>query len=129
MQDARAISSSPRSSDAWQRRADVNYACTVDRGDPDWKGNVGLITTLIPGADIDCARTNAVIVGPPIMYKFVVRELLKKGLCEDHIYMSLERHMKCGVGHCGHCQIGDVYCCKDGPVFTYGEIKNNIEAL
>lgn len=114
---------------AWEKRADVNFACTVDRADPDWKGNVGLITTLIPPADIDCAGTNAVIVGPPVMYKFVVRELLKKGLCEDRIYMSLERHMKCGLGHCGHCQIGDVYCCKNGPVFTYGEIKNNIEAL
>lgn len=115
--------------ESWQKRADVNYACTVDRGDPDWKGNVGLITTLIPPTDIDCAKTNAVVVGPPIMYKYVVRELLKKGLCDDHIFMSLERHMKCGLGHCGHCQIGDVYCCKDGPVFTYGEIKNNIEAL
>jgi sulfite reductase subunit B len=115
--------------DSWSRRADVNYACTVDRGDPDWKGNVGLITTLIPGSDIDCGTTNAVIVGPPVMYKFVVRELLKRGICASRIYMSLERHMKCGVGHCGHCQIGDLYCCKDGPVFTYDEIKNNIEAL
>jgi sulfhydrogenase subunit gamma (sulfur reductase) len=114
---------------SWQQRADVNYACTVDRGDPDWKGNVGLITTLIPGASIDCASTNAVIVGPPVMYKFVVRELIKKGLCEDHIFMSLERHMKCGLGHCGHCQMGWAYCCKDGPVFSYAEIKNNIEAL
>jgi NAD(P)H-flavin reductase len=115
--------------DSWHQRADVTYACTVDRAAPDWKGNVGLITTLIPGADIDCARTSAVIVGPPVMYKYVIRELLKKDIPDDRIYLSLERHMKCGVGHCGHCQIGSLYCCKNGPVFSYDEIKNNIEAL
>ena len=115
--------------DSWHKRADVTYACTVDRAAPDWKGNVGLITTLIPGADIDSGRTSAVVVGPPVMYKYVIRELLKKDIPDDRIYLSLERHMKCGVGHCGHCQIGSLYCCKNGPVFSYAEIKNNIEAL
>jgi len=113
----------------WEKRLDVNFNCTVDKADPDWKGNVGLITSLIPGVTLDIERTFGVVVGPPIMYKFVIAELLKKAIPERQIYLSLERHMKCGVGKCGHCQIGDVYCCQDGPVFRYDKIKNNIEAL
>ena len=113
----------------WNKRMDVNFNCTVDKADPDWKGNVGLITSLIPGVNLDSNKTYAVVVGPPIMYKFVLNELLKKNIPESQIYVSFERHMKCGIGHCGHCQIGGVYCCKNGPVFLYSKIKNNIEAL
>jgi sulfhydrogenase subunit gamma (sulfur reductase) len=113
----------------WQERTDVLYQCTVDRGAPDWAGNVGLITTLIPGVDIDTARTYAVIVGPPVMYKFVLRELLHKHIPEDQILVSFERHMKCGMGKCGRCQIQNLYCCQDGPVFNYNDIKNMSEAL
>jgi NAD(P)H-flavin reductase len=112
----------------WGKRSDVNFACTVDRAEPDWKGNLGLITTLIPGVDIN-SGTYAIAVGPPVMYKFVIAELLKKGMSESQIYVSFERHMKCGIGHCGHCQIGSIYCCKNGPVFQYSAMKNNIEAL
>lgn len=111
----------------WMKRLDINFACTVDRGAPDWKGNVGLITGLIPGVTLDPARTFAVVVGPPLMYKFVIAELLAKGLPERRIILSLERHMKCGMGKCGHCQIDhpkNYYCCKDGPVFTYEEVKD-----
>jgi sulfhydrogenase subunit gamma (sulfur reductase) len=115
--------------EAWGRRADVVFACTVDRGDPDWKGNVGYVASLIPGSDIDSGNTYAVTVGPPVMYKSVLKELLAKGVPDSQIYLSFERHMKCGVGHCGHCQLGPIYCCKDGPVFQYSEIKNNIEAF
>jgi len=111
----------------WQKRLDVNFACTVDRGAPEWKGNVGLITSLIPGINLNPERTYAVVVGPPIMYKFVINELLKKNISERHIVLSLERHMKCGMGKCGHCQIDhpkNYYCCKDGPTFTYDEVKD-----
>ncbi|MDD5208093.1 MAG: FAD/NAD(P)-binding protein [Elusimicrobiales bacterium] len=110
----------------WQKRLDVNFSCTVDRSDPDWKGNVGLITGLIPGVTINPEKTFSVVVGPPIMYKFVIAELLKKGIPERQIILSLERHMKCGMGKCGHCQIDhpkNYYCCKDGPTFTYEEVK------
>jgi NAD(P)H-flavin reductase len=110
----------------WQKRLDVNFLCTVDRGAPEWRGNVGLITTLIPGVTIQPERTFAVVVGPPVMYKFVIAELLKKNVPERHIVLSLERHMKCGMGKCGHCQIDhqkNYYCCKDGPTFTYDEVK------
>jgi NAD(P)H-flavin reductase len=112
---------------AWQKRLDVNFLCTVDRGAPDWHGNVGLITTLIPGVTLHPERTYAVVVGPPIMYKFVIAELLKKNIPERQIVVSLERHMKCGMGKCGHCQIDhpkNYYCCKDGPTFTYDEVKD-----
>lgn len=113
----------------WQKRLDVSFNCTVDKSDPDWKGNVGLITSLILGVTLDPVRTFAVVVGPPIMYKFVIKELLKKDIPERQILLSLERHMKCGVGKCGHCQIEEYYCCQDGPVFTYEEIKGKHEAL
>ena len=113
----------------WEKQPGVVINKTVDQADATWKGNVGLITKLIPGIDCDPAKTYAVIVGPPIMYKFVIQELLKKKFADDHIILSLERHMKCGVGKCGHCQIGDIYCCQEGPVFTYEEIKQNYEAL
>lgn len=115
--------------DSWLSRMDVNFACTVDRSAPDWGGNVGLITSLIPGVTLDSDKTYGIVVGPPVMYKYVIAELLKKNVPESQIYVSFERHMKCGVGHCGHCQIGSLYCCKDGPVFNYGKIKDNIEAL
>ncbi len=113
----------------WEKRLDVNFHCTVDKSDPDWKGNVGLITSLIPGVNLDSNRTFAVVVGPPIMYKFVIAELLKKKIPERQILLSLERHMKCGVGKCGHCQVGEYYCCQEGPVFTYEQIKGKHEAL
>jgi sulfhydrogenase subunit gamma (sulfur reductase) len=117
--------------DEWNHRLDVNFECTVDRTlpDSDWEGNVGLITTLIPGVTLDPNRTFAVICGPPIMYKFVIIKLLEKKIPERQIIMSLERHMKCGMGKCGHCQIHQYYCCQDGPVFSYDKIKNLEEAL
>jgi len=107
----------------WQKRLDVNFNCTVDKADPDWAGNVGLITSLIPGVNLDPDRTFAIVVGPPIMYKYVIKELIAKKIPERQIYLSLERHMKCGLGRCGHCQIEDIYCCQDGPVFCYDQIK------
>ncbi len=113
----------------WEKRDDIDFAMTVDHGSDDWSGNVGLITTLIPPLDIDPANTIAVITGPPIMYKFVIQELKKKGLGEENIVVSLERMMKCGVGKCGHCAINQTYCCIDGPVYTLSECKGLAEAL
>ncbi len=113
----------------WEKMTDIGYACTVDKADPDWKGNVGVITNLIPGVSIDSNRTYAVVVGPPIMYKFVIAELVKKEIPKKQIILSLERRMKCGVGRCGHCQINHLYVCQDGPTFTYAELENVKEAL
>ncbi|MGD9315991.1 MAG: FAD/NAD(P)-binding protein [Anaerolineae bacterium] len=113
----------------WSGREDVEFHITVDRGDQDWQGNVGVITTLFPKVTINPRETVAAICGPPIMYRFVLMELLGKGIPETQIYLSLERRMKCGVGKCGHCQINDLYCCQDGPVFRYADIKGLEEAL
>lgn len=113
----------------WAERDDVEFHMTVDRGDDNWKGNVGVITTLFPKITIYPRNTVAATVGPPIMYRFVLMEMLGKGIPESQIYLSLERRMKCGVGKCGHCQINELYCCQDGPVFRYADIKGLEEAL
>ncbi|MGA2480461.1 MAG: FAD/NAD(P)-binding protein [Spirochaetia bacterium] len=114
---------------AWETRKDIEYKVTVDRGTPEWKGNVGVITTLIPDLKLDLGRTVAAICGPPVMYKFALLALRSKGLRDDQIYVSLERRMKCGVGKCGHCQINNVYVCQEGPVFNYAKIRDLKEAI
>lgn len=114
---------------AWADRDDVEFRMTVDRADEDWKGHVGVITSLFPSLTINPRNTVAATCGPPIMYRFVLMELLGKGIPETQIYLSLERRMKCGVGKCGHCQINNLYCCLDGPVFSYAQIKGLEEAL
>jgi sulfhydrogenase subunit gamma (sulfur reductase) len=115
--------------EAWSKRDDVEFLVTVDRGDADWKGNVGVITTLFPKISINPRNTIAITEGPPIMYRFVLMELLGKGIPESQIWLSLERRMKCGVGKCGHCQINGLYCCQQGPSFSYAQIKGVEEAI
>ena len=88
-----------------------------------------MITTLLPDVSINPRNTVAVTCGPPVMYRFVLMELLDKGILETQIYLSLEGRVKCGVGKCGHCHINNLYCCQDGPVFTYTRIKGIEEAL
>jgi NAD(P)H-flavin reductase len=113
----------------WAARDDVEFHMTVDRADGDWQGNVGVITTLFPKITVNPRNTVAATCGPPIMYRFVLMELLGKGIPEAQITLSLERRMKCGLGKCGHCQINHLTCCQDGPVFTYAQIKGMGEAL
>lgn len=115
--------------DVWESMEDVEFSMTVDREDRNWKGNVGVITTLIPPLGLNVENTIAAIVGPPVMYKYVIMSLKGKRLPDENIYMSLERRMKCGVGKCGHCQINDKYVCQDGPVFHYPEVKKMEEAI
>lgn len=114
---------------AWSKVEGVAYMETVDRGDAQWKGNVGVITTLLPKVKNASADTVAIVCGPPIMYKFVLIELSNMGIARDRIYVSLERHMKCGVGKCGHCQINGVYVCQKGPVFRYSDLLAVPEAF
>ena len=113
----------------WGARADVEVHVTVDRPAEGWAGNIGVITTLFPKVRVYARNTVAVVCGPPVMYRFVLMELLGKGIPEGNIYLSLERRMKCGVGKCGHCQINHIYACQSGPVFSYAEIKGVQEAL
>jgi NAD(P)H-flavin reductase/NAD-dependent dihydropyrimidine dehydrogenase PreA subunit len=112
-------------------RDDVEFKSTVNWCPENeiWTSNIGVITTLIPQISFDPEQTIAVLCGPPVMYKFVVADLKEKKVPDDHIVMSLERRMKCGVGKCGHCQINQIYVCKDGPVFNYSKIKGVQEAL
>ena len=119
----------PQEINEWTYRDDVEMHITVDRPDAQWKGNVGVITTLIPPLELDLENTIATIVGPPVMYKFVLMALKAKRLPDANIYMSLERRMKCGVGKCGHCQINDSYVCQEGPVYPYTRIKELKEAI
>jgi len=113
----------------WGERDDVELYLTVDRGDETWDGHIGVITTLFKDISINPRNTVAVTVGPPVMYRFVLMELLGKGIPEGNIWLSLERRMKCGVGKCGHCQINNIYTCQSGPVFSYRDIKGLEEAL
>lgn len=110
----------------WRNSKIFECQVTVDRvpGGTCWDANVGMITKLIPPLQIRPDDTMAVIVGPPIMYKFVIEELCAKGLNAGNIVVSLERHMKCGVGKCGHCTIDHLYCCIDGPVFRLDQVAN-----
>lgn len=113
----------------WQESDAVELELTIDRPHPDWAGNVGVITTLFPGLDLEPGRTRVVIVGPPIMFRFVLMECHNKGIADHHVILSLERQMKCGVGKCGHCQMNGKYVCQDGPVFSYSELKHLWEAI
>ncbi|MCB9455479.1 MAG: FAD/NAD(P)-binding protein [Anaerolineaceae bacterium] len=113
----------------WQARADVDVQVTVDRPDDTWGGNIGVITTLFKNLHLHARNTVAVVVGPPVMYRFVLMELLGKGISEGNIWFSFERRMKCGVGKCGHCQLQHIYTCQDGPSFSYADIKHLEEAL
>ena len=113
----------------WHERTDVVFFETVDRGHPEWGGNVGVITTLMPLIKIDPENTIVIVCGPPIMYKFVLVELTRLNVSHENTYVSLERHMKCGVGKCGHCQINGIYACQDGPVFKYADIEGVEEAI
>ena len=114
----------------WRQHPDIEILESVDSCPLyiAWEGSVGVITTLFPQLEIDADKTTALVVGPPVMYRFVVAECLKKGIAKDQILLSLERRMKCGMGLCGHCQINNVYVCKDGPVFSYEELSRLKEA-
>jgi len=113
----------------WNKIENVEVKITVDKPEDGWKGNVGVITTLIPPLEIDSENTLVAIVGPPVMYKFVILSLTSKNILHKNIYLSLERRMKCGVGKCGNCQIQHLYVCQDGPVFCYEELKHLKEAI
>ena len=107
----------------WRGRFDLDVEVTVDRATDDWFGHVGVVTTLIPRAAFEPARTVAMVCGPEIMMRFTVLELQKRGVSSENIYLSMERNMKCAVGFCGHCQYGPTFVCKDGPVFSYQQIE------
>jgi NAD(P)H-flavin reductase len=107
----------------WGGRGDLQTLVTVDRASQQWTGNVGVVTTLIAKAQFDAANAVAMVCGPEIMMRFTIRELQKRGISDENIYISMERNMKCAVGFCGHCQFGPTFICKDGPVFRYSNVQ------
>jgi anaerobic sulfite reductase subunit B len=107
-----------RELDTWRRR-DADVQVTVDRGDAGWKGNVGLVTGLIDGAVDDPAWTAAFVCGPEIMMRLCAHALVNRGVAAEDISVSLERNMRCGTALCGHCQLGPLLLCRDGPVVSY----------
>lgn len=112
-------------------REDLECHLSVDKDDTgEWSENIGVVTTLFPKMDkIDPQQTYALVCGPPVMYKFVIQELLKLKIPRDQILMTLERRMKCGVGKCGHCAIDYIYTCLDGPVFSYWDVLHMRELI
>jgi NAD(P)H-flavin reductase len=108
----------------WAQRDKVDVVTTVDVGDPLWKGNVGLVTTILDDLPLEPKKAVAIVCGPPVMMKFVTLKFLDLGFRMQDIYLSMEKNMSCGLGKCGHCRIGRFYACKDGPVFTYEELKD-----
>ena len=111
--------------DSWKQRAKhVELEVTTDVGDNEWKGNVGLVTTVLKDLGMDLPNAAVVVCGPPIMMKFATFKILDLGFKPEQIYLSMEKNMSCGLGKCGHCRIGPYYACKDGPVFTYDRIKD-----
>ena len=107
-----------RELEEWRRRgADVEL--TVDRATTGWAGNVGVVTQLLPRAPVDPSRTTALICGPEIMMRLTARDLLALGVRAGRVRVSLERNMRCGVAECGHCQLGPLLLCRDGPVVGY----------
>lgn len=106
--------------------APENIHITVDYASDYWGGNIGVVTNLIRQINFTLTDAMALICGPEIMMRFCANELLRHGLKESDIYISMERNMKCAVGFCGHCQYLNYFLCKDGPVFRFDQIKNLI---
>ncbi len=107
----------------WQRRDDIKVVVTVDQGDKDWAGKVGLVPNVLAEVAPTSENTYAVICGPPIMIKFTFPKLMTLKFPNERIYTSLEKRMKCGIGKCGRCNIGHLFICKDGPVFSYAQLE------
>ena len=111
-----------RELEQWRGRFDLDVQVTVDSASPSWHGHVGVVTRFIAGAALDPESTVAMMCGPEVMMRFAAAELQRRGIGADHIFVSMERNMKCAIGFCGHCQFGPTFVCKDGPVFRYDRI-------
>jgi len=107
----------------WRAHPGITLKLIVDRAAAGWSGRVGVITDLLGAVQFDPANTIAMACGPELMMRFSYHELLRRGVPAHHVYMSMERNMKCAVGFCGHCQFSSVFICKDGPVFRADRIE------
>ncbi len=114
----------PKELQQWRAKFDLEVYVTVDRAMGGWRGNVGVVTTLIPKAPFDPSHTVAFVCGPEIMMRFALLELKRRGVAPQNLFISMERNMKCGIGFCGHCQFGGAFVCKDGPVFRFDQVQD-----
>jgi NAD(P)H-flavin reductase len=111
----------------WARKKKVEVMVTVDYSGEKWRGNVGVVTTLFRYVRLNPENTVAMICGPEIMMRYVARELERRAVPDEAIYLSMERNMKCALGFCGHCQLGPYFVCKDGPVFPFTAMRPWLE--
>jgi NAD(P)H-flavin reductase len=109
--------------EAWQDDPRLELGVTVDSAEPGWAGHVGVVTTLIESAPFDPARAVAFVVGPEVMMRFTVEALLARGVDAADVHLSLERNMKCAIAHCGRCQLGPAFACREGPVMSFAAIE------
>lgn len=107
----------------WRGRFDIDVEVTVDAAPPSWRGNVGVVTKLIARTPVDFSNTSAIVCGPEVMMRFAALTLADHGVPPGQIYLSMERNMRCAIGHCGHCQFGPEFICKDGPVFPWTRME------
>lgn len=107
----------------WRGRLDLDVALTVDHASDQWRGSVGVVTTLLTRAPINPTHAIAFVCGPEVMMRFTAAGLVAAGVAEEQIYLSMERNMKCAVGFCGHCQYQAAFVCRDGPVFQYSRVR------
>lgn len=112
--------------ESWRGRLDVDVAVTVDNAEPSWRGQVGLVTQLIPRAQLDPERTLALVCGPDLMMRYVASALRELGISADRVRLSMERNMQCGIGLCGHCQLREFFLCVDGPVLRLRQLESLI---
>lgn len=116
-----------RELERWRGRIDARVLVTVDAAQSDWRGRVGVVTKLLPDANVDLDDATAFVCGPEIMMRLTARALCERGLAAESIHLSMERTMRCGVGLCGHCQLGPTIVCRDGPVYTWEYLEPLME--
>ncbi len=109
--------------DEWRKMEGFETFISIDAPVPGWDGEVGFVNQLVAKANVPVENTVAFVCGPPVMFNSVIKELMDRGLSDEAIISTLERHMKCGIGKCQHCAIGRTLVCTDGPVYTYRQIK------
>ena len=114
--------------DAWEKDGSIGMVTTIDREHPDWTGKVGLVPRVLEEVGPSPDNAVAIVCGPPIMIRFTFPSLAKLGFTPEQMITTLEKRMKCGIGKCGRCNIGNLYVCRDGPVFSYAQIKDFISS-
>lgn len=114
---------------AWRGRFDMSVHVTVDRAGEEWGGHVGVVTRLIDRAVFDPDNAVAFVCGPEVMMRFAVDSLNRRGVTDERVFVSMERNMKCAIGHCGHCQYGGDFVCRDGPVFPFAALRRRFSIV